>query len=88
MTGFKLVLLTTVASLHLVGATTYAQQELHDRLQKHAGFTDADLRAMEQGEVVTKVLETNPLGLCSKKLKISSFEFRRKGAGSVQTRPR
>jgi len=52
----------TLTLMALVGAappTAIAQRVPHDALKKHAGFTDAELRDMEQGKVVSKILETN-----------------------------
>lgn len=59
MAEFKSVALATLMSLHFVGAFSHAQREPHEGLRMHAGFTEADLKAMERGEVVTKILETN-----------------------------
>ena len=50
---------TVLVSLHLAGASAHAgQREPHTALKKHVGLTDAELRDMEQGKVVTKVLDT------------------------------
>jgi hypothetical protein len=45
--------------LHGLSVAVSAQRIPYDALQKHMGFTDGDLQAMERGEVVTRVLETN-----------------------------
>ena len=46
-----------VVSWALAGSLAAAQRQPHDALKKHAGFTDAELRDMEQGQVVSKILE-------------------------------
>ncbi len=58
---FKIqTLLVVLITFHVGGTTLHAaQQEPHTALQKHAGFTITDLRDVEQGKVITKVLETD-----------------------------
>jgi hypothetical protein len=42
-----------------MGMSQTSAREPHTFLESYIGFTDADLNAMEQGQVVAKVLETN-----------------------------
>ncbi len=42
-----------------IGLSQTSPREPHTFLKSYIGFTDADLRTMEQGQVVAKVLETN-----------------------------
>lgn len=58
---YRIVMITVLAaSVHVVGAgAAMGQREPHTNLVKYAGFSAEDLRSLEQGEVVTKVLDTH-----------------------------
>jgi len=51
--------LSVLIGAHLVVYPAAAQREPHAGLKKYAGLTDAELRDMEQGKVIAKVLETH-----------------------------
>jgi hypothetical protein len=57
----KLEILTLVAALATVSAVRAQAPEPHTFLQKYAGFSDTELREMDQGKVVVKTLRS-PVG--------------------------
>lgn len=50
---------TVAVGLHLAGpSVAAAQREPHTALKKHGGLTDADLRDVDEGKVVVRVMDT------------------------------
>ena len=61
MTKFAIpwILAIAIAGDLVAANTEAAQREPHAALKRHVGLTDAELREMEQGKVIAKVLETD-----------------------------